>query len=637
MATLHSFVASLLFFICFSFSTHVANSATLKPTSPTLNPFAAKAAVIRYWDRKIPSKRPHPAFFLSKLSPLSALDSATYSSLVSSNPSSLTAHLPAFCTAAHLLCSTSLTNSLTSKSSQNSNFANYNNINFTNYGTHINGGQDSFKNYSESQLIPVDVFGSYSRDSVFHDENFKTYSPNGTITIDNFTSYASAAVGGAGDFTNYGKSTQVSELNFANYETDSNGHTQNFTSYSALNSQGFQTFTQYGKSTNAVPTMFTSYAKGNAIGISHFKGYGEGGNNPLDEFKKYGSDTGITHQNFKSYGDHANVGTQSFSSYRGKQDDGDSTFQSYGKVGNNPTLEFSTYGKEKQEGDDHFTSYGEGATDPNVNFKTYRGRPTEFKSYAKTGVAFKDYQNSTIPSTSTEETTTAEPIMSDKPVNIWVEPGKFFRESSLKEGTVMPMADIRDKMPERSFLPRTISEKLPFNAIELAKIFNAPAGTSLGRAIGDTINECERAPSRGETKRCATSAEDMIDFAVSVLGNDALPRSTETARGSGGDIMIGSVKGINGGRVTKSVSCHQSLFPYLVYYCHSVPKVRVYEADILSVESKEKINHGVAICHLDTSDWSAGHGAFVALGSKPGAIEVCHWIFEGDLTWARAD
>ncbi|KAM0947790.1 putative BURP domain-containing protein [Dioscorea sansibarensis] len=620
MTTLQPF---LLILLSISFSL-ITTSVNVNVHAASPNPFTAKAALIRYWDRKTPNQRPHPPFLLSKLSPLSALDSTTYSSLLSSNPSSLTPHLLTFCSAAHLLCSPSLT----SKSPKDSNFANYDNVNFTTYGNHINGGQDSFKNYSQSQLIPVDVFSSYSRDSVFHNENFKRYSPSGTITTDNFTSYASAATGGAGDFTKYATSTQVSELNFANYETESNGHTQNFTSYSDANSQGFQTFTEYGKRTNAVSTAFTSYSKDDSIGISQFKGYGEGANNPSNEFKKYGTDPGLSHQHFTSYGDHANVGTHSFSSYRGEKDDGDSTFKSYGKVGNNPTLEFLAYGKEKGEGNDHFTSYGERATDPKVSFKAYKGRPTEFKSYAKTGVTFADYQNSTIQ---------AENLQSGKTANMWVEPGKFFRESNLKEGTVMPMPDIRDKMPERSFLPRAISGKLPFKAIELAKIFNAPAGTALGRAMSDTISECERAPSRGETKRCATSAEDMIDFAVSVLGSDAVPRSTESPRGSGSDILIGRVKGIDGGRMTQSVSCHQSLFPYLVYYCHSVPKVRVYEAEILSVESKGKINHGVAICHLDTSDWSPGHGAFVALGSKPGVIEVCHWIFEGDLTWAKAD
>jgi hypothetical protein len=27
----------------------------------------------------------------------------------------------------------------------------------------------------------------------------------------------------------------------------------------------------------------------------------------------------------------------------------------------------------------------------------------------------------------------------------------------------------------------------------------------------------------------------------------------------------------------------------------------------------------------------------VALGSGPGHIEVCHWIFENDMTWTTAD
>ena len=89
------------------------------------------------------------------------------------------------------------------------------------------------------------------------------------------------------------------------------------------------------------------------------------------------------------------------------------------------------------------------------------------------------------------------------------------------------------------------------------------------------------------------------------------------------------------------------MFPYLVYYCHSVPKVKVYEAALLrssnsnpSSNQKEKIakiNDGVAICHLDTTQWSAGHAAFVALGHKPGQIEVCHWIFENDLIWMASE
>lgn len=105
--------------------------------------------------------------------------------------------------------------------------------------------------------------------------------------------------------------------------------------------------------------------------------------------------------------------------------------------------------------------------------------------------------------------------------------------------------------------------------------------------------------------------------------------------GSKKNVLVGSVKRINSNvnNVAQSVSCHQILFPYLLYYCHSVPKVQVYEVDLFDPNTKVKINHGVAICHLDTSAWSPTHGAFLALGSGPGRIEVCHWIFHNDMIW----
>jgi hypothetical protein len=171
----------------------------------------------------------------------------------------------------------------------------------------------------------------------------------------------------------------------------------------------------------------------------------------------------------------------------------------------------------------------------------------------------------------------------------------------------------------------------------MKQVFKVSENSSMNKMMVDALSECERAPSMGETKRCVGSLEDMIDFATFVLGHSVTVRSTENVNGSSKNVMVGKVKGINGGKVTQSVSCHQSLFPYLLYYCHSVPKVRVYEADLLDTVSKAKINHGVAICHLDTTAWSPTHGAFVALGFGPGRIEVCHWIFENDMTWTTAD
>ena len=215
------------------------------------------------------------------------------------------------------------------------------------------------------------------------------------------------------------------------------------------------------------------------------------------------------------------------------------------------------------------------------------------------------------------------------------EPGTFFRVSMLKKGEVMAMPEIKDNRPERSFLPRTILSKLPLSTLEVKKFFRVEDNSTMGARIVKSLSGCETAPNQGEIKRCVGSAEDMIDFAVLVLGRNVAVRSTENANGSKQNIMIGSVKVINS--MQQAVSCHQNLFPYLLYYCHSSPKVQVYEVDMLDLNSKAKINHGVAICHMNTSAWSPSHEAFLALGSGPGRIEVCHWIYENDLTWTVAN
>lgn len=344
-----------------------------------------------------------------------------------------------------------------------------------------------------------------------------------------------------------------------------------------------------------------------------------------DSFRSYSFNGNNPRNNFKTYSAGSDFGSDTFISYRDRANVGDDSFQSYGSKSKSGTASFANYGQSFNEGNDTFTEYGKGSSGKTAfGFKTY-GLGRAFKGYNKNGVSFSAYNNFSA--------------FSGKIVNRFVEPGKFFRESMLKEGNVMMMPDIKDKMPARMFLPLTISSKLPFSSSRLGEVkeaFHAREGSATERVIINALGECERAPSMDETKRCVGSAEGMIEFAVSVLGPNVVVRTTESVKGSKTSVMIGKVYGIDGGKVTKSVSCHQSLYPYLLYYCHSVPKVRVYEADILDVDTKKKINQGVAICHIDTSAWGPEHGAFSALGSGPGKIEVCHWIFENDMTWTTA-
>ncbi|XP_030511650.1 polygalacturonase-1 non-catalytic subunit beta-like isoform X2 [Rhodamnia argentea] len=225
-------------------------------------------------------------------------------------------------------------------------------------------------------------------------------------------------------------------------------------------------------------------------------------------------------------------------------------------------------------------------------------------------------------------------------VNESVEPGKFFRELILRSGNVIRMPDLQLKTPKRSFLPRSISSGLPFSTSKLAElkqIFHAGDDSTLEKIMVRTLSLCEKAPIQGETKRCVSSVEDMIDFATSILGHDIKLHSTESAGGSKRDILIGRVKRIDGSRSGAPVACHDSLFPYMVYNCHAVPTLHVYEADILDPVSKATINHGVAVCHMDTSAWSPNHEAFRALGSGPGRIEACHWIYGDYAVWTGAN
>lgn len=621
----------LLLFLTF-YSLSSSNVGAAADLAAGENPFTPKGYALRYWRKQISNDLPKPEFLFKKASPLNAAQYAAFSKLADQN--SLSTQLPDFCSQANLLCFPDLAASL-EKHSGNVNFASYANKNFTNYGTDRLGGADAFRSYSENDNVIVDSFRRYSRDSTGHDDKFTAYATEANVVDQSFNTYGTTATGGKGKFTSYNDQVNVPNLQFTSYSDSSNGREQSFTQYTNEANAGDEKFSSYGKSGNGAANEFTSYGKDSNVMGSAFNNYGENGNGANDTFTSYGTNTNVPENTFKTYGAKGNADTETFKNYRDQSNVGDDSFESYGKGSNAAKVDFVNYGKSFNEGTDKFTGYGKDSTGAAVDFKIY-GVNNTFKEYSKQGATFSSYINSS-------SAVAASLVASGKKVNNkWVvEPGKFFRESMLKTGTVMPMPDIRDKMPERSFLPRVIVSKLPFSTSkldELKRIFHAvDDSSSMTKMLRDSMKECERAPSAGETKRCVASIEDMIDFATTVLGRNVAVRTTENTRGSSGKIKIGKVKGINGGKVTKSVSCHQSLFPYMLYYCHSVPKVRVYEAELLDPKSGSEINRGVAICHLDTSSWSSGHGAFVSLGSGPGKIEVCHWIFENDFTWAVAD
>ncbi|KAG5536865.1 hypothetical protein RHGRI_024337 [Rhododendron griersonianum] len=258
---------------------------------------------------------------------------------------------------------------------------------------------------------------------------------------------------------------------------------------------------------------------------STFTAYGEMGNGANDSFTAYTSNANNPDNNFKSYGVNGNSAVDSFSSYRQGANAGGDSFQSYGRNSNSDRVNFVNYGKTHSGRTDTFKEYGKGSVETAVGFKAY-GVNNTFKDYAKKGVTFAQYAN--LSSNSNKGATEGNGVS----VNKWVEPGKFFREYFLKEGTVMKIPNIRDKMPKRSFLPRVISSKLPFSTGELLeskRIFHAQNESSAERVLAHALSECKRSPSIGETKWCVGSIEESQgyrwrrSYQIGVVSSELVP------------------------------------------------------------------------------------------------------------------
>ncbi|KAL8215947.1 hypothetical protein R6Q57_022784, partial [Mikania cordata] len=542
------------------------------------NPFSPKSSLIRYWKTHMSNKFPIPNFLLSKASPLPPFEFSLFTKLASNH--SLSSHLSYFCSSAGLFCFSDPI-AMNSRRPKDSNFAVYDGKRFSAYGSGRVGGGDAFRNYSENTNFASSGFLKYSSASTGHHEGFSSYTSDANVASSNFTSYAGSATGGNGDFSTYMPRVNVPDLKFASYSVNGNNHPTSFKGYADDTNSGNQQFLNYAKNGNGVPVGFTSYGDTSNVIGSTFSHYGELANGANDTFTAYTSNTNNPKNEFKAYGGSGgNGGSDSFLSYRDGANAGVDTFLSYGRKSNSGKTSFVNYGNSFNPGSDSFREYGKGSIGQSTGFKIYALNST-FKEYSKTGVTFGQY---TKPGSNK-----GSKKVSGSFANKWSEPVKFFREKMLKKGTIMMMPDIVDKMPIRSFLPRAITSKLPFatsKLFDVKKVFKADDNLVLDRVLTNTLQECEHAPSPGETKQCVGSIEDMIDFAVSVLGHDVVVRTTENVRGSKKEVMIGEVNGVNGGKLTKSVSCHQSLYPYLLYYCHAVPKVRVYVAEILDVISK---------------------------------------------------
>lgn len=207
----------------------------------------------------------------------------------------------------------------------------------------------------------------------------------------------------------------------------------------------------------------------------------------------------------------------------------------------------------------------------------------------------------------------------------------FFFVEDLEEGNTIPVYFPRRGLDSVSarLLPKEEADSIPFSSHQLnhlLELYSISRGSPQATAMADTLRQCETKPIEGEIKTCPTSWDSMLDFAERILGPDKVEiLSTKHITRSSGVLQKYTIVKIEENPVSKMVACHTMPYPYAVFYCHyQDSQSRVFRVS-LTGESGDRVE-AVAVCHMDTSQWSKKHVSFKVLGIEPGSSPVCHFF-----------
>lgn len=210
----------------------------------------------------------------------------------------------------------------------------------------------------------------------------------------------------------------------------------------------------------------------------------------------------------------------------------------------------------------------------------------------------------------------------------------FFLQEDLQPGANKSMLFVRN-ITSSPFIPRREAQSIPFSTAKLPEIlhrFSIEPNSVKADAIRTTLGKCEAPEFEGERKFCATSLESMVESTMLVLSTRNVQAVSTAVSKDGTPRQLYSVAATGLRRLPGSdtVACHPSLYPYAVYYCHSVKRTRGYRVALTGKEGT-KVD-AVAVCHTETANWNSEHIAFQLLKVKPGAI-VCHILPQDHILW----
>ncbi|KAF5443966.1 hypothetical protein F2P56_036479, partial [Juglans regia] len=215
----------------------------------------------------------------------------------------------------------------------------------------------------------------------------------------------------------------------------------------------------------------------------------------------------------------------------------------------------------------------------------------------------------------------------------------FFTSKDLKVGKRMPVYfPKRDPSTSPHLLPREEAEAVPFSSKELPHLlefFSFSRDSPQAKAMEDTLRQCENEPIKGETKFCATSLESMLDFASGTLGLDSNFRVLTTSHLTKSTTLLQNYTFLKTPEEIPApmmVACHTMPYPFAVFYCHSQESENKVFKVALGGENGDRVE-ALAVCHMDTSQWSPDHASFRLLGVQPGTSSVCHFFPADNLVW----
>ncbi|XP_062095247.1 BURP domain-containing protein BNM2A-like [Humulus lupulus] len=218
----------------------------------------------------------------------------------------------------------------------------------------------------------------------------------------------------------------------------------------------------------------------------------------------------------------------------------------------------------------------------------------------------------------------------------------FFTPNDLKVGKTMPVyfPKIDPSIIPPRLLPLDESSSIPFSLKQLPFLLNRfsfSQHSPQGRAVEDTLKQCESRSINGETKMCATSLESMLDFACGAFGLEDDISVVTTTHLTNLSVSLQNYTILEVPKEIlphkkKMVACHTMPYPYAVYYCHYQDSENKVYKILLGGENGDKVE-AIAVCHMDTSQWSRNHVSFRVLRIEPGTLPVCHFFPSENLVW----